>query len=231
MNLLVAGDVRNRERSSTSAGGPMHITRPVKYHIIVLGLPFDLGTASKTLAADVWEQFEFELRHTTSGYASEHKEDPHDTVSAIFELRLLTGLTWDQLARLFRVARRSLHFWASGKALNAANEEQLYRTLAAIRAIDRGGASENRTLLFQEHQGQIPFDLLAAGRYDELVALVGSGPGRAQRRMAPLSPDAQAARAPLPPEVLANALQDTVHRGVGRGRATRTVKARRRGRE
>ena len=32
----------------------------------------------------------------------------------IFELRRLTGFTWDELALLLSVTRRSLHLWANG---------------------------------------------------------------------------------------------------------------------
>jgi len=209
----------------------MRAVRRVKCRLLATALPFELGTASKGLDVGGWAQSDLESQHTTSGYASQQEDAPQDTRLAILELRRLTGLTWDQLARLFRVARRTLHFWASGKPLNAANEEQLHRTVAAVRAIDRGSASENRTLLFQERRGLIPFDLLADGRYDEVVAQVGMGPGRAQRRLPPLSAQVQAARTPLPPDALADALQDTVHRDVGRGRAARTAKAKRHGHE
>jgi hypothetical protein len=229
--MLTADDMCTQEPSTTSAGGAMRAVRPVKYHVIALGPPFDFGTAVRVMDVDLWEQFEVESQYTTSGCTIERKQDPQDTGSATVTLRRLTGFTWDQIARLFSVARRSLHFWASGKPLNAANEEQLYRTLAVVRTIDRGTASENRTLLLQERQGLIPFDLLADRRYDDVVTLVGAGPGRGHRGIPSLSPEAQAARAPLPPEVLADALQDTVHRDVGRGRAARTMKAKRRGHE
>ena len=35
----------------------------------------------------------------------------------IAELRSLSGLTWEQTARLLGVTRRSVHFWASGEVL------------------------------------------------------------------------------------------------------------------
>ena len=37
------------------------------------------------------------------------------TRKAVSELRRISGLTWEQLAWLFGVSRRSVHFWASGK--------------------------------------------------------------------------------------------------------------------
>jgi DNA-binding transcriptional regulator YiaG len=63
------------------------------------------------------------------------------TQKSINELRRLSGLTWEQLTRLFGVSRRSLHFWASGQPLSRAKEEQLNRLLGAIQFIDRGNAS------------------------------------------------------------------------------------------
>lgn len=231
MSMLTEDDRRAQENTSTSAGGAMEASQPVKYHVIALGSAFEVGTASSiTRHAEEWERFEFESQHTTSGYTFEQQREPQDTGSAILELRRLTGFTWDQLARLFKVGRRSLHFWASGKPLNAANEEKLYRTLAVVRAIDRGSASKNRSLLLRERKGQIPLDLLADSRFDEVVGLVGKGPGREQPDRLPLSPEASAIRTPLSPEVLVDARQDTAHRELGTGRAARTVKARRRGR-
>jgi len=146
------------------------------------------------------------------------------TNAAIMELRRFSGLTWEQLARLFGVERRSLHFWASGKPLSAENEERLRRILACIHEIDRGCASENRALLLQEYKGEIPFDLLVAGKYEEVVILVGQGGGRRTLKLSPLSPEAQAARAPRPPEELVGALHDPVHREMGKARAARSVK-------
>ena len=131
--------------------------------------------------------------------------------AAIGELRRLSGLTWDQLARLFNVSRRSLHFWASGKPMAPSNEEHLQRLLAIVRKIDRGSASANRSaLLAAREDGSIPFDLLAAGDYERVLSLLGAGEAR---RVQPpkLSDEARAARMPRPPEELVGALQDRIH--------------------
>jgi transcriptional regulator with XRE-family HTH domain len=138
------------------------------------------------------------------------------TRSAIYELRRLSGLTWDQLARLFNVSRRSLHFWASGKPLNSDNQEHLQRLLSVLRKIDRGSAAENRIALLQPTpDGLLPIDLLAGARYDEVVAALGIAPARRKQiTLIPLSAEAQAARKPVPPERLTGALHDNVHRDV-----------------
>jgi len=68
---------------------------------------------------------------------------------AIAELRRLTGLTWEQLAHLFNVSRRSAHFWASGSKASAENTAHLERVLDTVRVIDRGSMTENRSAFWQ----------------------------------------------------------------------------------
>lgn len=137
--------------------------------------------------------------------------------SAVMELRRLTGFNWDQLARLFGVTRRSLHFWASGQAPSPANEERLQRLLATARAIDRGTASVNRSILLSPlSDGIISYDLLVAGKYDEVVDRLGPGPVGVRPRPGPMSPQEAALRRPPRPDELVGALQDPVHLKEGR---------------
>jgi len=156
----------------------------------------------------------------------EEDTEVQSTSSAIMELRRLSGLTWEQLATLFNVARRSLHFWASGKPVNAPNEEHLCRVLAVVRKADRGCAAKNRTMLLEDRDGVVPFDLLARGEYETFIELVGTGPGRRELNLAPLSPEEQAARKPPPPEELVGALQDRVHVWKGKVRAAKAIRRR-----
>jgi len=86
-------------------------------------------------------------------------------------------------------------------------------------------------MLLRDHNGTIPLDLLTAGKYDEFLRLVGNGRGRRRLGLTPLSREELEARRPLPPEELVGALQDRVHRDVGRGRAARTARSERRGRD
>src|SRR5205823_135962 len=122
-------------------------------------------------------------------------QEPLSSGSAIMELRRLSGLTWDQLARLFGVTSRSLHFWASGKPLTPANEERLNRLLATIRKLDRGSARENRSLLLTVRRDSIiPFDLLLAGQYEQVLALLGSKQTPGRSKPSALSAEARRAR-------------------------------------
>jgi DNA-binding transcriptional regulator YiaG len=149
--------------------------------------------------------------------------------AAIGELRRVSGLTWEQLARLFSVSRRALHFWASGRAMTPSNEEHLQRLLAVVRKIDRGSASENRGLLLGVREdGSLPFDLLAAGDYSRVVALLGPGGGRKAVPPSGLSPEARAARAPRSPEELVGALQNRIHPASGRLLSAKPIRISRR---
>lgn len=71
---------------------------------------------------------------------------PADNVKA---LRELTGLTWEQIARLFGVSRRSVHLWAAGGKLSAANEELLAEVVDIIRGIEASSPERVRHELFR----------------------------------------------------------------------------------
>lgn len=66
---------------------------------------------------------------------------------AISRLHEASGLTWDQLAKAFGVSRRTLHLWAAGARLNAANSERLHRVLSEVERLPGTTADERRTAL------------------------------------------------------------------------------------
>lgn len=194
-------------RTTAGAGA----NRLVRGYVIPLWSSSDLGTIAYPPPLDEF-QWDSDSIPTKSGYPERQVggDLARDTGAAVSELRRLTGFTWDQLAKLFNVARRSLHFWASGKSLNAANEEQLFRMLAVVHKIDRGSAGENRTLLLTESRGKMPFDLLARGKYSEVEQLLGAGLRNPRKAIPRISPGAFAARMPRRPDELIDALQDRV---------------------
>lgn len=211
---------------STSAAGAMPALRQVREPVLVGIMLVGLGTSSAhTLPEEPLRQTSPSVDQTTAG-ASAAPATP--TSTAIAELRRIAGLTWDQLARLFQVSRRSVHFWASGKPMAPTNEEHLQRVLAVVRKIDRGSVGANRTVLLGACQdGSIPFDLLIARDYDRVLTLLGRG--KARRASLPkLSQEARAARTPRPPEELVDALQDGIHPTSGRLLTARPIKATRR---
>lgn len=168
------------------------------------------------------------LEMTTSGFTIPSISSTEATQKAINELRKLSGLTWDQLAKLFNVSRRSLHSWASGQPLSSFNEENLNRLLGTIRYINRGSASFNRSLLLSPgSDGRPILDLLVAGKYEEVKQILGSGNSLQKPQLIPLSEDASGSRVPPNPVELVDALQEPIHREVGRSRSARAARSRR----
>jgi len=184
------------------------------------------GTSS-AVASDVALERELSVRDQTNsgtGGASEVSSG-----SAIMEVRRLSGLTWEQLSIVLGVARRSLHFWASGKPLNAANEERVARILGCIRMIAGSGARETRALLLEpQSDGTIPLDLLSRGEYEQVVARLGFGNQPVMKVHSQLSEEARSMRRPPPPDALVGALHGDIAvkkpvkaRGARAGRAKR----------
>ena len=190
---------------------------------VFLTLPFTTSSRA-TVAQNVLAALEM----TTSGVTLPSTSSPETTQRAINELRRLSGLTWDQLAKLFNVSRRSLHFWASGQPLSRSNEERLNRLLDAIQYIDRGSANLNRSLLRKPDGNDNPlFDLLIADRYEEFKQLIGTGNAPEEPKLGALSKEEYRRRRPLSPEVLANPLPDISYHQTGRSRPARAARSRR----
>jgi DNA-binding transcriptional regulator YiaG len=209
---------------STSAAGAMLMSQ-IPERILVGVMLAGLGTSTEAaLPVDRVARSPRVADQTTSGLSISLGER---SGAGISELRRLSGLTWDQLARLFKVSRRSLHFWASGKAMMPTNEEHLQRVVAVLRKVDCGSGSANRAmLLLPRDDGTIPFDLLAEGQYGQVVSLLRHGEGFPRVMPPQLSDEEKAARAPRPPEELVGALQDRVHRETRVARAAKSIKVR-----
>jgi hypothetical protein len=98
---------------------------------------------------------------------------------AIHELKRLSGLTWEDLANLLSVTRRSLHLWANGGPINTPNEKLVRDMLITLRAMDRGTATENRRLMLTPiADGRVFTDLLRSRQFAEAIAFAGRSGGR-----------------------------------------------------
>ncbi|NJK69643.1 MAG: helix-turn-helix transcriptional regulator [Microcoleus sp. SU_5_3] len=211
------------ERSSTSALGAMKDSDTHLFMGSIISIVSSDTTASRVTddrallaAAD----------RTSSGITLRAISSSEATQKSLSELRKLSGLTWEQLAKLFNVSRRSLHFWASGQPLSRFNEEQLNRLLEAIQYIDRGSANLNRSLLLKGSNGHLFFDLLVAGKYEEFKKIVGCGNAPQKPQLSSLSEDTLAASRPQNPADLVDAFQEPIHREVGRSRSARAARSR-----
>jgi DNA-binding transcriptional regulator YiaG len=209
---------------STSAAGALP-ARPSRKPVLVGLMLAGLGTSAATaLPADMVSRLPQPAQQTTSGLPVLLVEH---AARAIAEVRRLSGLTWDQLARLFKVSRRSLHLWASGRAMAPKNEEHLHRVLAVLRKIDRGAAAANRTaLLSAREDGLVPLDLFAEREFEAALAVLGHGQGASRLKSPVVTEETRRARTPRVPEELVDALQDRVHREAGRARVARSARRR-----
>jgi DNA-binding transcriptional regulator YiaG len=217
------------ENAGTSAGNSMKPSTMVPSQSIGASLYYS-GTASSESILD-WYLYVIE-KQTASDITFTYSLPiaTESSQATINELKKLSGLTWEQLAKIFNVSRRSLHFWASGKPISPFNEEHLRRLLATIRYINRGSADFNRSALLEpRHGSMIPLDLLIAGKYEEVKRLLGPGKAVEEKKLKPLSPEAAAGRRPQSPEDLVGALHEPVHREVGRSRPAKTTRSRKGG--
>ena len=124
--------------------------------------------------------------------------DPVSTSQAVFEIRRLSGLDWDELAAVFGVARSDVCSWANGSVLSDRERLVVLRALAAIRHLDRGTSDDTRRFLMEDDDttGTSVLELLRSERFDEVMAM----PGRAvfQRPRPALSEEAKMLRCPPP---------------------------------
>lgn len=177
--------------------------------------------------------------HATNGGGAMYPQAAADlaeareiTRDAVNQLRRVSGLTWDQVSRLFDVSRRSVHFWASGKPMSSEHEEHLHRLLAMLRGLD-SSADAIRGALLSVVGGDQVLETLAGRRYSEaedaLRAADRSGMAQPSKERTPLSAGASEARRPLPVDVLAAGEVRASHPIEGRGRAVRTARSKDRG--
>lgn len=128
---------------------------------------------------------------------------------ALSELRHVSGLTWDQLARLFSVSRRAVHFWASGQPMSAEKEEKLHQALAVVEQIDRGTPEETRfAILAPGQDGRSPFALISEGFIKEALAAAGTTDKPVSRRRVQRAAES---KPQWQPEELIGGLNDRAH--------------------
>jgi len=138
---------------------------------------------------------------------------PFPNADAIWELRMVCQLDFEQLARLLNTDRKELLFWASGGSMPECHERHLRRVVETMRKVDRGRSSNNLPLLLGNGHGEAPIELLRRGEYERVVTLLGVGPGRkpARRGTRSLEELRSLGLAPPPPWVLVDARHEKIH--------------------
>lgn len=217
---MTAPALRDMPTTYTSAVGSMYrpgLDATIAAMVVISGL-------SGSATASTYDVPRFAER-TAAGPAGQIEHvSAESTAEAVLEIRRRSGLTWEELSDLFDVSRRSVHHWASGKAVSARHEQTIRRMLAAIRRLDQGNQAGTRAQLLavDAATGASALDLLKAGRFDEAMARA-TGVRPPEPRRVPLSPEAQDARRPQAPALLLEAEQERPNVPV----KARTVRAKR----
>ncbi len=90
--------------------------------------------------------------------------DPATCGSAIYEIRRLSGLTWDELAEMLSVSRQATNDWANGKPMKPVNVHKVQGILLALRNLPRLEAAHVRAaLLARQPSGHRALDMIRAG--------------------------------------------------------------------
>ncbi len=198
--------------TTTAAGdGSTSLVNSLAWGGVVLLTAGTLTLSPGTSSTSVQGTAEIPARTSswTSGGSSSDPETnsrPESTADLLLEVRKVSGLTWEQLSTVFGVERRSVHFWAAGRPMNAPNAEKLAAVLAVVRRVNRGDPASTRAwLLAPTPSGPTPLDLLRAGRLQDMPQAATPAQAMVTRRPPAISRDAAAARAPHPPSELLNA--------------------------
>ncbi|MEU8152554.1 helix-turn-helix transcriptional regulator [Micromonospora sp. NPDC048986] len=73
--------------------------------------------------------------------------EPPSLALSVKQLHEMSGLTWEQLSRLFGVSRRAVHNWANGGRMTARHSERLAGIYRRIAELPAGLPTERRDLL------------------------------------------------------------------------------------
>lgn len=229
--------------STEMASPPINVSRtggelvkpPSRPTVIVGSLLLLIGSTSPTTTVETWVQSLCQPALTASGpyWQAPVASDVaglfrERTPSGVWEVRRLTGLTWEKIADLFGVSRRTIHFWTSGKQMSSEKELHMLRLLDALKPISSDDPGSMSLALLDDASGKPPLLLLAEGNYEEAARLAAES----IRRHADLIRTSTTATGDVyrpPPESLMGTMNDQVHRDIGTGRPGRTVRNWRRG--
>ena len=98
----------------------------------------------------------------------------------LFEIRRLSGFTWNNLAKLLNVDRRTLNNWAKGTKIRKKNRIHIAETLGVLRFIDRGSAELNSSALNEHHvlHESNSFEAIQTGDYETAKQRLSPGVSR-----------------------------------------------------
>lgn len=112
--------------------------------------PF-LVSEQPTRQANVWT--------SAAPSAAEVADEPavvsHSDREEVLWVKENSGLTWDQLGKVFGVSRRAVHMWANGGRMNESNSRTLHDFGAEVRRYLQGTPDATRTALLSHGAGDL----------------------------------------------------------------------------
>lgn len=112
------------------------------------------------------------VRHIPHGPSTATRSAADDVIA----VRALSGLTTEQVAKVFGVTRRSVHNWIAGDAMAPHHRERLAHVLALVESVPGVAPDAKRATLLDSSRGPSLYHQLAADtvRYAAVQATVPS---------------------------------------------------------
>lgn len=165
----------NPSDEHTSIGWRAPLARHVRDSIwLECGTSSSAAVPDELLAQQLTSGALIEGYRTTSG--SQRVQESPEPQRLILELRRKSGLTWSELAGLFRVDRRTLHFWARGASPTRRNAQRLRNVVQVVRLLDQGDPNATkRALSTPDSRGRTVLGLMASQRFSAARTFVTTG--------------------------------------------------------
>ena len=112
-----------------------------------------------------------QISHNTQSRAATSPQ-PLTSAELVKQVHIASGLTWEQLAKVFGVSRRALHQWASGNRMNSTNLERLAAFNTLLSELKLESPEERRSALFTpDSSGMTSYDKLRAARASSAITV------------------------------------------------------------
>ena len=109
---------------------------------------------------------------TSSGVNAISNDSKHPNCSEeIVFIRKSLGLTWQELADIFQVDRRSLHFWAKGSKVSSENFQRIKDIEQLVYRQGLNKKVDVKRWLYSLQEGRQPIRLLKNGDFDAFSKL------------------------------------------------------------
>jgi transcriptional regulator with XRE-family HTH domain len=144
------------------------------------GLHFDsalIDFFANATSSDARLSFDIGKSRTDVTRASE----PRSSAEMLVELRNLLGYSWEDIAQLLSVDRRSIYNWVSGNEVRRSNHEKIREVLETVRCLDRGIAEINRAVIEYSAPDCVPLrTMIIAGEHQLVREIAGRAHGQAR---------------------------------------------------